>query len=138
MTTYGCNTRGFMTYAKENPQKTGTSCCVSNPHATYYVSTDNCTGLLTKQTVAKPGSPAVPVPVPAANSVSGYVASTKNINDTFENIERFFQQTLPPLNTGLSSHTEKVIFFGLPFVLFISILISILVLIGLSIDHLKN
>ena len=136
--TYACNSKGFETnYKLFGP---GAKCCISsnfNPNMTYNMKTDSCTGPAIVKTEPVVGSS-------VSGSVSGSVSANKNKNDTFKNIENFFQQfqgtlpSLPPLNTGLSNHTEKIIFFGLPFVLFIAILLSILVLIGLSIDSLKN
>ena len=138
---YPCNSRGIL----NNKNIPGSECCKlplhspENPNGIYYTATENCTGLKQPLKTAATSVNNNNNNNPSPTSVAGYVQSTKNIHDKFQNIEQFFQQTLPSLNTGLSDHTEKIIFFGLPFVLFIAILISILVLIGLSIDNgLKN
>ena len=144
-TTNGVLSSGFNRIARNNSNiKWGTiinskglsytapSCCEGQPQAIFVLNSQGglCTGLTSTESIAN-----------KTNNNNNNTTTKTNTNiihntaDTFKNIEKFLDQTLPPLHTGLSHHTEKIIFFGLPFVLFVAILISVLVLIGISIDN---
>jgi len=109
----GINSKGFETAVKlakitcpaNGPQNCmePPSCCINNPQATFILN---------------------PKQIGFGSCISPSIAPTK--------IEKFLNN-IPPLNTGLSSFTEKIVFFGIPFIFTIAIIICLIILGCLSI-----
>jgi len=116
----GISSRGFATAIKEAkivcPNNTNCLnpplCCVNQPQATFNFNPKaanfgTCSGLLKNHDL--------------------HSSAKKKIEHFISELQEA-QFSLPQLNTGLSSTTEKIVFFGIPFLFTIGIIICLIVI----------